>query len=208
MSAENISAARSQKLWAVLLVLDSFFVIIFGGALAAKIYQHWQAPAAPLPAPHRRPRPPKAAEAPKPQPPAPPAAAEPPKPAEPTAPAKHKNPEVASSIAPPKPSLIQEAPRRETAQPQEIGAVKAVPVEFRLQAPDAKEVEIGGAFLVRGGGKKRMVKTGDGLWKVTLYLTPNTYRYYFLVDGKKTLDPQNQVVDRNASVLAVTSEKP
>ncbi|OGR89862.1 MAG: hypothetical protein A3J74_03520 [Elusimicrobia bacterium RIFCSPHIGHO2_02_FULL_57_9] len=196
MSSENLAAARSQKIWAVLLVLDSFLVIIFGGALAAKVYQHWQTPA-PAPIVHKKARTPKPVEPPKVESAAAPAPE--PKPTE-TPPAK----KTSNAITPPKPSLISEAPRRQSAQPQELEAVKAIPVEFKLRSPRAKAVEIGGAFLVRGGGRKRMVKNGDDVWKTTLYLTPNTYRYYFWVDGKKTLDPKNENTDRSASVIAVS----
>ena len=54
----------SHKLWAFLLVLDSVFVIVFAGALAAKVYQHWKAPVAPPTASPRNKRPMKVAEAP------------------------------------------------------------------------------------------------------------------------------------------------
>ncbi|HEX4047871.1 MAG TPA: hypothetical protein VH309_08560, partial [Elusimicrobiota bacterium] len=37
--------AGSHGLWLFLLVLDSIFVIVFGGAVAAKVYQYWRAPA-------------------------------------------------------------------------------------------------------------------------------------------------------------------
>ena len=36
----------SHRLWAFLLILDSLFVIVFGGAVAAKLYQYWKAPSA------------------------------------------------------------------------------------------------------------------------------------------------------------------
>lgn len=73
---------------------------------------------------------------------------------------------------------------------------------FRLKAPGAKSVELVGAFIVRGG-KKRMVEHSDELWTLTLYLTPNTYRYHFLVNGKKKLDPENPNGARGASILTV-----
>ena len=46
----------SHRLWAFLLILDSVFVIVFGGAVAAKVYQHWKAPeVVPVAASRRRP---------------------------------------------------------------------------------------------------------------------------------------------------------
>lgn len=211
------AAQKGQRLWAILLVLDSLFVIVFGGALAAKVYQHWETP----PAPVARRRPPPQKPAPKP--------AEAPKPPEPAKPAPTANakPDSRTSGGRPdgslplaaKPSLLNDPPRHEAAaplgkaakatpKPAPIAAAeppkqKAQPVQFRLSAPDAKKVELSGAFIVHGGGRKRMARQSDGTWTLTLYLTPNNYRYHFLVDGKKTLDPDNAKTDRGASVMAV-----
>ncbi len=195
------ATARGQKLWAVLLVLDSLFVIVFGGALAAKVYQHWQAP--PPPIARRRPVPPKpASPAPK------PAEAKAPEPE----PAKPKAADLPKNGPVPKPSLLNEPPRHESAKlkesPQQqsdesAAKAKAHPVEFHLSAPDAKKVELYGAFIVRGNGRKKMARQSDGTWTLTLYLTPNNYRYHFLVDGKKTLDPAGSETLRGDSVIAV-----
>ena len=209
-SAESPSASaspRGQRLWAVLLVLDSLFVIVFGGALAAKVYQHWQAPPAPIarrrPVP-AKPAPPKPAEAKAPEP----AKAEP---------AKPKAVELPKNLPVPKPSLLNEPPRHEAAKlkgspttataeaPAAPKASKAQPVEFHLSAPAAKKVELYGAFIVRGNGRKKMAKQSDGTWTLTLYLTPNTYRYHFLVDGKKALDPAASETKRGDSVVTVAA---
>lgn len=208
---------RSQKVWAFLLVVDSFFVIIFGGAVAAKVYQHWQAPAVDA-APRSRkavrvqaaksePKPAEPAPAPKEPEPAPAPKAEPAKPAKAE---PHNGPT-------PRPSM--DAPPRQAAQPQTSSqpapkpaapaapaaadAQKAVPHEFSIKQPGAKSVELAGAFLVRTGGRKAMISHPDGTWTLTLYLTPNTYRYWFLINGKKALDPQNPKNDRGASVVTV-----
>ncbi|MCM2303487.1 MAG: hypothetical protein NDJ72_02205 [Elusimicrobia bacterium] len=212
----------SHKLWAFLLVLDSVLVIVFAGVVAAKVYQHWKAPviaAAPVP----RKRPVKAAEAPAASTaaapaPEPVAAPEPPKPA-PAAPAKP----AADAPRPPKPSMLADAPKhRETPKPADAGTksspaskpaapapaaaadgkVKALRTEFKLHAPKAKNVELVGAFIVRGG-RKDMSRDGDGTWTVTLYLNPGTYRYFFSVDKKKQLDPENPHSDKGASLLTI-----
>ncbi len=150
-----------------------------------------------------------------------------PKPAEPAkaaAPAKAAPaaPAPSNGMKPPKPSLLHEAPRHEAAKlegaagasPAQAPAaspsaaassetkVKAVPVDFHLKAPNAQDVELAGPFIVRGG-KKPMKSHDGGDWTITLYLTPNTYRYHFIVDGKKTLDPENSNTDRGASVVTV-----
>jgi hypothetical protein len=201
------SSNRGQRLWAVLLVLDSFFVITFGGTLAMKLYQHSQAPAAPIPAPHGHRAPKAPAPAPAPE-------------SAPAKPAESPKPEAKSEPAekgprPPKPSMLHEAPQHEKAAPKMSGATapsdaqtpaapkgKALATEFTLKSPGAKSVDLVGAFIVHGG-RKAMVSHPDGTWTLTLYLTPNTYRYWFSVNGKKTLDPQSAKIDRGASVVAV-----
>ncbi|MBI2789060.1 MAG: hypothetical protein HYX59_10300 [Elusimicrobia bacterium] len=212
----------SHKLWAFLLVLDSAVVIVFAGVVAAKVYQHWQTPVlAPVPAPRKRPvkaaEAPVASTAPAPAPtPEPAKAPEPPKPAAAAKPA-------ADSPRPPKPSMLAEAPKhRESPKPADAGGkspapkpaaapaapaaadgkVKALRTEFKLHSPKAKSVELVGAFIVRGG-RKDMSREGDGTWTVTLYLNPGTYRYFFSVDKKKQLDPENPNSDKGASLLTI-----
>lgn len=226
-AVKGSGTAQGQRLWAVLLVLDAFCVIVFGGALAAKMYQHWQAPVPPL-APQRKPArhvsasQPAAPGQPAAQPAAKPAEAKAPAPVEKKAPAAVKAAPAPNGMKPPKPSLLHEAPKHEAAQlaggsgktqPEKTSAktappasepsrTKAVPVDFRFKAPKADKVELAGPFIVRGG-RKPMIDRGEGNWTITLYLTPNTYRYHFLVDGKKKLDPDNPKQDRGASVVTV-----
>ena len=216
----------SHKLWAFLLVLDSVFVIIFAGAVAAKLYQYWKAPTvAAVPAPRKRPAKPAeapaastaASSAPEPAKAPEPPKSEPPK-AEPAAAAKP----AAEAPRPPKPSILAEAPKhRETPKPADAGGkspsarpaapapaaapeqkVKAVRTEFKISAPKARSVELVGAFIVRGG-RKEMSRDGEGTWSVTLYLNPGTYRYFFSVDKKKQLDPENPLSDKGASLLTI-----
>ena len=200
----------SHGLWLFLLVLDSVFVAVFGGAVALKVYQYWKAPNAAVAAAARRhpvaaPKPP---EAPKPPalPPAP--APEPPKAA------AKPEPKIARAPRPPKPSLINEPPKpRSTPGLATSGAAgapaaaagasaKALPVVFKLQAARAGSVQLVGAFIVHGG-RKDMTRVSDGSWTVKLYLNPGQYRYFFSVDKKKTLDPENPNSDRGASLLTL-----
>jgi hypothetical protein len=212
----------SHGLWLSLLVLDSIFVIVFGGAVAAKVYQYWKTPAAVV-APIVRRRPvPKAAETAKipepavaPKPPAPAPVVEAPKPA--------AKPEAriarANGPRPPKPSLLNDAPKpRSTpalamsagaaapaaaaAAPSASASTKAQPIVFKIRSSNAGAVQLVGAFIVHGG-RKDMTKSGDGTWSVKLYLNPGQYRYFFSVDKKKTLDPENPHSDRGASLLTV-----
>lgn len=215
----------SHRLWAFLLILDSVFVIVFGGAVAAKAYQYWKAPAAvPLTVARRHPgkEPVKPPEPPKPaEPVAPaPASAETAKALEPEKPAAKselKTAHHADSPRPPKPSLLTEAPKpheapklagpsgtKTTAAPASSAPEsrpKAQPVEFKLKA-DAKSVQLVGAFIVRGG-RKEMSRKSDGTWALTLYLHPGQYRYFFSVDKSKVLDPENPHSERGASLLTI-----
>jgi len=212
----------SHKLWAFLLVLDSVFVIVFAGALAAKVYQHWKAPVAPL-NPVARKRPGKAVEVPVAST-APVPAPEPVKAPEPAKPAPVAAKPAAEAPRPPKPSMLAEAPKhRETPKPADAGGksapvakpaaapsapvaaegkIKALKTEFKILAPKAKAVELVGAFIVRGG-RKEMARQDDGTWTVTLYLNPGSYRYFFSVDKKKQLDPENPHSEKGASLLAI-----
>lgn len=62
---------------------------------------------------------------------------------------------------------------------------------FRLLAPDAKSVTVGGDL--RGA---KSVRLNDSMWTVTTApgLNPSAYRYFFLVDGMKVNDPMNPMV--------------
>jgi enterochelin esterase family protein len=62
---------------------------------------------------------------------------------------------------------------------------------FRLYAPDAKKVTVGGDL--KGLKSER---ADDGVWTVTTasHLNPSAYRYFFLVDGMKVNDPKNPMV--------------
>jgi enterochelin esterase family protein len=62
---------------------------------------------------------------------------------------------------------------------------------FRLYAPDAKTVVLGGD--VKG---EKTERSPDGLWTMTTasHLNPSVYRYFFIVDGVKANDPKNPMV--------------
>ncbi|MDE2511321.1 MAG: hypothetical protein KGL74_09385, partial [Elusimicrobia bacterium] len=160
-------------------------------------------------APRRRPapRPPEPAK-----PPEAPVAAAPAKPAE--AP-KLREPEPKPAAhrpeapRPPKPSLLSDGPKPHAAPAPAAASPaappapgKALPVVFKIHAPKAGSVQLVGAFIVRGG-RKEMTKDSSGVWSVKLYLNPGQYRYFFSVDKKKILDPENPRSDRGASLLPV-----
>src|ERR1700677_2194034 len=85
-------------------------------------------------------------------------------------------------------------------------------VTFRVRAPKATEVTLTGEFMK---GSKPMVKSGDGLWSVTVGpIEPEIYYYNFTIDGVKTIDPNNAQVKTGStpgtisSILEVRGEHP
>jgi enterochelin esterase family protein len=65
-------------------------------------------------------------------------------------------------------------------------------VTFRLQAPNAKKVELNARFAQ---GKKPLTKDADGVWTITVGpIEPEIYDYSFVVDGFATIDPSNSWV--------------
>jgi 1,4-alpha-glucan branching enzyme len=128
-------------------------------------------------------------------------------------------------MRPPKPSLLTDAPKpRETPKlagpghapakpasaPSPAAAPaaadgarpRAKPIAFRVRATTAKSVALVGAFIVRGG-RLEMKKDADGIWEAEVYLHPGQYRYFFAVDKKKVLDPENPRSERGSSLLTV-----
>jgi 1,4-alpha-glucan branching enzyme len=62
--------------------------------------------------------------------------------------------------------------------------------EFKYKSPDAKTVELMGEW--NGWKSIPMTKNGDGVWTTKVTLSPGTYGYKFLVDGKDwVFDPDN-----------------
>jgi enterochelin esterase-like enzyme len=75
-------------------------------------------------------------------------------------------------------------------------------VTFRLPAPKATEVLLRGDFLKK---REAMQKDEKGVWTVTVGpIQPDLYTYEFLVDGVRTIDPNNPSV-KNTSLPMQTS---
>ena len=79
-------------------------------------------------------------------------------------------------------------------------------VAFRLFAPAAQKVFLGGTFNdfdAKNHGLRRME---NGIWEITLELLPGQYLYKFKVDGRWELDPANPQKtsgDRASSILNI-----
>src|SRR5947209_7856406 len=67
-------------------------------------------------------------------------------------------------------------------------------VTFRVYAPKASEVTVGGDW-VGAPGPAKLEKDDKGVWSVTVGpLVPDFYSYSFNIDGVRTLDPKNATV--------------
>ena len=67
-------------------------------------------------------------------------------------------------------------------------------VTFRLKAPEAKDVQV----RCEGVRNSKMEKGDDGVWSLTSDpLEPDIYAYSFMVDGLRTIDPNNPLLKYN-----------
>lgn len=81
-------------------------------------------------------------------------------------------------------------------------------VTFRFMAPDAREVKVSGDWMPSQGwipGTVGMTRDEDGLWTHTTPVLPSElYSYWFIVDGIRSIDPNNVYFIRDvASVFNV-----
>jgi len=88
-------------------------------------------------------------------------------------------------------------------------------VTFRLQAPNAEEVQVRGTFLrvLDSDGPISLTKGEDGVWSVTVGpITPEIYKYHLVVDGVRMVDPANTLVgyanQPGYSILVVHGDGP
>src|SRR3954452_9277800 len=67
-------------------------------------------------------------------------------------------------------------------------------VTFRLRAPEATDVKVGGDFMQ---GAQALQKADDGVWSATVGpLAPAIYSYTFRIQGVSVLDPVNPMIKR------------
>ncbi|MEW5951361.1 MAG: hypothetical protein GX447_05835 [Elusimicrobia bacterium] len=77
---------------------------------------------------------------------------------------------------------------------------KAVKTVFKYKNKKAKKVSLSGSFMK---WKEKPMKLKDGQWEIEEYILPGSYFYHFIVDGKKTLDPQAPKTPLGESLVAV-----
>ena len=82
-------------------------------------------------------------------------------------------------------------------------------VVFRIVAPRAKEVLLGGEWMP--GRRIPMARDASGVWSVRVELRPGLYSYLYHVDGVPTVDPQNPLTKTGRttqSMVEVQGEPP
>lgn len=82
------------------------------------------------------------------------------------------------------------------------------PVTFRLLAPAAQSVFVGGSFNDFNAAEHPMERSTDGLWEATVRLAPGRHEYKFKVDGRWEVDPANPErtpAPRECSLIEVAS---
>jgi len=91
-------------------------------------------------------------------------------------------------------AFAQRGPQPPPVVSPEVGADGKV--TFRILAPKAGEVQLGGSGDIPGTGfgqsSKALEKGTNGVWQITVGpLPPGSYRYAFNVDGVSVADPRN-----------------
>lgn len=82
-------------------------------------------------------------------------------------------------------------------------------ITFRVLAPGAEEVQLGGSDLPGGapGEARELTKGEEGVWEITVGPIPaGAYRYNFNVDGVATIDPKNPLTsEANANTWSLVN---
>ena len=189
---------KSKNFWLVWIVIDVIALVFFGFMVYKSLSAKFASPAlpkeniviksnpaqTPLPAP-----PPQAA----PQVIAPTADGQ----SHPAAPA----PETVPAAPPPaQPAATQPAPP----PPPRMQSVFIEPtngkgrsVTFKYYGPAKKKVSIVSGFTMT---KPQALKKTDGVWQGSFVIYPGEYKYLFIVDGVKTLDPNAEEQDGRSVV--------
>ena len=79
--------------------------------------------------------------------------------------------------------------------------VKDGKVTFRLLAPGANKVQLGGSDIPGVGGGVDLEKGENGVWEKTLDVSPGYYRYVFTVDGTRVVDPRNTATSESQATV-------
>jgi len=71
-------------------------------------------------------------------------------------------------------------------------------ITFKLHAPEAQCVLLAGDFNSWNPDTHPLKRTSNGLWKISINLSPGRYGYRFLVDGQWQNDPNCSIFVPNS----------
>lgn len=77
---------------------------------------------------------------------------------------------------------------------------KAIKISFKYKNKKAKKVLLSASFIK---WKEKPMRHKDGIWETEEFVLPGNYFYHFVVDGKKTLDPQAPKTPLGESLITV-----
>lgn len=80
---------------------------------------------------------------------------------------------------------------------------------FSIYAPKAMNVSVSGDMINWAGPRPKAVKEDNGVWKIRVegIVTPGVFRYNFVVDGNKVLDPKSPLSAETSNLLLNVSDK-
>jgi hypothetical protein len=71
--------------------------------------------------------------------------------------------------------------------------LRAIPTQFVLKSPDARDVRVIGDFnqwgMQQDAPAAKLIRGADGVWTINLPILPGRHTYAFVVDGATVLDP-------------------
>ncbi|MBI5623187.1 MAG: hypothetical protein HY924_05345 [Elusimicrobia bacterium] len=105
-----------------------------------------------------------------------------------------------------RPSTMRSMPDSPTDREGPLADIPLSFVEFSLTAAKAKEVRLAGDFTQWERGSVTLNPRGNGRWETLIPLPPGRYHYFFLVDGRPTLDPKNPLVETSGLQQACVRE--
>lgn len=73
---------------------------------------------------------------------------------------------------------------------------------FSIWAPEAKSVSLGGDL---GGLRASFTKDDNGIWRAVAKVNTDAYRYHFVVDGVKVIDPRYRFYNEYLPVVHITN---
>ncbi len=102
-------------------------------------------------------------------------------------------------------SIVKLPPSKEITPQSEPYVLGEGKVRFTLKTHPGKNIYLMGDFNNWDPFMTRMQETEEGIYTVTIHVLPGRHYYYFIVDGKKLLDPNNTDIRTDYEGFAVSS---